>query len=197
MKITKVEVIYQKEGSTVQGEQIAWIWVRVHTDEVITGLGETYPLGEAERGVIRARLADHVSQPLCISERLMTRYQFRELMELGIAQFIMPDICWCGGITEVRKVAVLADTYHLPIAPHNCGGPVLHLASIHLATHLTNLFILESVRRHYLVHYVNFVTDPVPVKDGYLTPPNAPGLGIDIKPEILTDAGIQIETIEA
>ncbi|MCZ6678745.1 MAG: mandelate racemase/muconate lactonizing enzyme family protein, partial [Candidatus Poribacteria bacterium] len=144
-----------------------------------------------------AMLADHVSQPLCISERLMTRYQFRELMELGIAQFIMPDICWCGGITEVRKVAVLADTYHLPIAPHNCGGPVLHLASIHLATHLTNLFILESVRRHYLVHYVNFVTDPVPVKDGYLTPPNAPGLGIDIKPEILTDAGIQIETIEA
>jgi L-alanine-DL-glutamate epimerase-like enolase superfamily enzyme len=142
-----------------------------------------------------AMLADHISQPLCISERLMTRYQFRELMELGIAQFIMPDICWCGGITEARKIASLADTYYLPIAPHNCGGPVLHLAAMHLAAHSPNLFVLESVRRNYLVEYVNYVTNPVPVKDGYLTPPSAPGLGIDLKPGLLEDAGIEVEAI--
>ena len=142
-----------------------------------------------------ATVADHVSQPLCISERLMTRYQFRELIELGIAQFIMPDICWCGGITEAHKIAVLADTYYLPIAPHNCGGPVLHAASIHLTLHLTNLFILESVRRHYLVQYDNLVTGSVPVEDGYLTAPETPGLGIDLKPELLNAPGIKIETI--
>ena len=142
-----------------------------------------------------ATVADHVSQPLCISERLMTRYQFRELIELGIAQFIMPDICWCGGITEAHKIAVLADTYYLPIAPHNCGGPVLHAASIHLTHHLTNLFILESVRRHYLVQYANLVTGSVPVEEGYLTAPETPGLGIDLKPELLDTPGIEIETI--
>lgn len=142
-----------------------------------------------------ATVADHVSQPLCISERLMTRYQFRELIELGIAQFIMPDICWCGGITEAHKIAVLADTYYLPIAPHNCGGPVLHTASIHLTLHLTNLFILESVRRHYLVQYDNLVTGSVPVEDGHLTAPETPGLGIDLKPELLNASGIEIETI--
>jgi L-alanine-DL-glutamate epimerase-like enolase superfamily enzyme len=142
-----------------------------------------------------ATLADHVSQPLCISERLMTRYQFRELIELGIAQFIMPDICWCGGITEARKIAVLADTYYLPVAPHNCGGPVLHAASIHLTLHLTNLFILESVRRHYLVQYDNLVTGSVPVEEGYLTMPETPGLGIDLKPELLNAPGIETETI--
>ncbi|MCE2397371.1 mandelate racemase/muconate lactonizing enzyme family protein [Candidatus Poribacteria bacterium] len=136
-----------------------------------------------------ATVADHVSQPLCISERLMTRYQFRELIELGIAQFIMPDICWCGGITEAHKIAVLADTYYLPIAPHNCGGPVLHAASIHLTLHLTNLFILESVRRHYLVQYDNLVTGSVPVEEGHLTAPETPGLGIDLKPELLNAPG--------
>ena len=142
-----------------------------------------------------ATLANNVLQPLCISERLMTRYQFRELIELGIPQFIMPDICWCGGITEARKIAVLADTYYLPIAPHNCGGPVLHVASIHLTTHLTNLFILESVRRHYLVHYDNLVTGLVPVEEGHLTAPEGPGLGVDLKPQVLDAPGIQIETI--
>ena len=142
-----------------------------------------------------ATVADHVSQPLCISERLMTRYQFRELIELGIAQFIMPDICWCGGITEARKIAVLADTYYLPIAPHNCGGPVLHAASIHLTLHLTNLFILESVRRHYLVQYDKLVTGLLPVEEGYLTMLDTPGLGIDLKPELLSAPGIETETI--
>ena len=142
-----------------------------------------------------ATVADNVLQPLCISERLMTRYQFRELIELGIAQFIMPDICWCGGITEAHKIAVLADTYYLPIAPHNCGGPVLHAASIHLTLHLTNLFILESVRRHYLVQYDNLVTGSVQVEDGHLTVPETPGLGIDLKPELLNAPGIEIETI--
>ena len=107
----------------------------------------------------------------------------------------MPDICWCGGITEARKIAVLADTYYLPVAPHNCGGPVLHVASIHLTLHLTNLSILESVRRHYLVQYDNLVTGSVPVEEGHLTMPEAPGLGIDLKPELLNASGIGIETI--
>lgn len=144
-----------------------------------------------------AMLAGHVSQPLCISERLMTRYQFRELMELGIAQYVMPDIAWCGGITEARKIASQADTYYLPIAPHNCGGPVLHLASVHLATHVPNLFILESVRRHYLMEYPDLVSDALPSREGYFTATTSPGLGIYLKPEVLKHPGTAVETIES
>ena len=103
-------------------------------------------------------LARATTLPLSISERLMTRYGFRELFENQAARFIMPDICWCGGISEAKKIATVAETWYLPIAPHNCGGPVLHLASAHLAANVTNFFILESVRRHYLDEYRGIVT---------------------------------------
>src|ERR1700682_1993135 len=98
--------------------------------------------------VVYAELAQSTDLPLCLSERLMTRYGFRELLENRAARIIMPDISWCGGISEAKKIASMAETYYLPVAPHNCGGPILHYASAHLSANLTNLSILESVRRH-------------------------------------------------
>jgi L-alanine-DL-glutamate epimerase-like enolase superfamily enzyme len=142
-----------------------------------------------------ARLASQVSQPLCLSERLMTRFQFRELMENGAAQFIMPDLCWTGGITETRKIAALADTYYLPICPHNCGGPVLHAASIHLAAHVNNLFILESVRRHYLKEWVGLVTTTLPAENGFLPVPETPGLGMDLDPAVFARDDVEARMI--
>ena len=144
---------------------------------------------------VYTRLAAQVSQPLCLSERLMTKWQFRELFENGAAQYIMPDICWCGGFTEARKIAALAETYYLPICPHNCGGPVQHAASIHLAAHVHNLFICESVRRHYLKEYVGLVTDTYPAEQGFLPVPELPGLGIDLTETALTAADVQIERL--
>jgi L-alanine-DL-glutamate epimerase-like enolase superfamily enzyme len=67
--------------------------------------------------------------PSVPERRLMTRYQFREVIEQGIGQFVMPDICWCGGISEA-KIATMAETHYLPIAPHNCGGPSSFASSI-------------------------------------------------------------------
>ncbi|MGA2136337.1 MAG: mandelate racemase/muconate lactonizing enzyme family protein [Bryobacteraceae bacterium] len=122
--------------------------------------------------------------PLCVSERLMTRWGFRELIENKAARFIMPDICWCGGISDAKKIATMAETYYLPVAPHNCGGPVLHAASLHLAANLTNLYILESVRRHYLDEYRGIVTQMLPPIDGEFGLPPGPGLGVELCPEV-------------
>lgn len=122
--------------------------------------------------------------PLCLSERLMTRWQFREVLENRAARYIMPDLSWCGGISEGKKLAGMAETYYLPIAPHNCGGPVLHIASAHLAANVTNLFVCESVRRHYLDEYKGVVTNTLPSKDGYLPLPEGPGLGVELAPEV-------------
>ncbi len=160
----------------------------------IMWLEEMLPQDNAEA---YTRLSRLVRQPLCLSERLMTRYQFRELVENGAAQFLMPDICWCGGFTEARKIAALADTYYLPICPHNCGGPIQHAASIHLAAHVPNLFICESVRRHYLKEYVGLVTDTLPAKDGFLPIPEAPGLGMELTPELLARSDIEVRKIKA
>ncbi len=135
-------------------------------------------------------LAKATKVPLCLSERLMTRWGFRELLENGAAGIIMPDMCWCGGISEAKKIAMMAETYYLPIAPHNCGGPVLHFATAHLAANLTNLSIMETVRRHYLEEYRGILTNELPLEGGSLPLPSGPGLGILLDPGVFTRPGV-------
>jgi L-alanine-DL-glutamate epimerase-like enolase superfamily enzyme len=129
-------------------------------------------------------LAQATSLPLTISERLMTRWQYRELLENRAARTVMPDISWCGGISEAKKIAAMAEAHYLPAAPHNCGGPVLHAASLHLAANLTNLQICESVRRHYADEYRPIVGEFALPQDGHFPLPAGPGLGIDLLPEV-------------
>ena len=126
------------------------------------------------------RLADSTRLPLCLSERLMTHWQYRELLELGAASIVMPDLAWCGGITTAKKIAALAETYYLPVAPHNCGGPVLHWASAHFAAAIPNLRILETVRRHYLDEYDGLLESMLVPEDGWLPLPEGPGLGVKL-----------------
>jgi L-alanine-DL-glutamate epimerase-like enolase superfamily enzyme len=136
-----------------------------------------------------AELAAATSLPLCISERLMTRWGYRELLENHAARIAMPDISWCGGISEAKKIASAAETAFRPVAPHNCGGPVLHAASLHLSanlTNLTNLFILESVRRHYSDEYRGLVNRTYEALNGTLPIPQGPGLGVELSEQTLT-----------
>lgn len=144
-----------------------------------------------------ATLAQEVSQPLCISERLATRWGFREVLENGAAKIIMPDVAWCGGLSEARKIAAAAETNYLPIAPHNCGGPVVHFASWHLAMATRNLFILETVRRHYQDRFVPLVTSAGAPLNGSLGEPPGPGLGIELKPELLASNRVRVEGFPA
>ena len=116
---------------------------------------------------------------------------FRELLDNCAAQIIMPDIAWCGGLSEAKKIATAAETLYRPIAPHNCGGPVLHAASLHLAANLTNLFILETVRRHYAEDYRGLVTQTYgDLVDGWMPLPQGPGLGIELTPAVLDSADV-------
>lgn len=144
-----------------------------------------------------AELARATRLPLCVSERLMTRWGFRELLANGAAQIVMPDIAWCGGISEARKIATAAEMHYRPVAPHNCGGPVLHAASLHLAANLTNLFILETVRRHYADEYTGIVTETYKeMRDGFMPLPKGPGLGTELRDEILHRDDAVIERVE-
>ncbi|MDX1981178.1 MAG: mandelate racemase/muconate lactonizing enzyme family protein [Bryobacteraceae bacterium] len=136
------------------------------------------------------------SLPLCLSERLMTRWGFRELLENRAARYIMPDICWCGGISEAKKIATMAETYYLPVCPHNCGGPVLHYASAHLAANLPNLFLLESVRKHYLEEYAGVVGNTLPVVNGQIPLPSGPGLGVELSDEVFRRPDVRIDRVD-
>lgn len=141
-------------------------------------------------------LASATSLPLCVSERLMTRWGFRELLANGAAQIVMPDAAWCGGLSEAKKIAAAAETAYRPIAPHNCGGPVLHAASLHLAANVTNLFILETVRRHYGGDYGGLVTRTYgDLTAGWMPLPEGPGLGVELTDEVLKSPDVVVAQV--
>jgi len=106
------------------------------------------------------------------------------LLETGAAGVIMLDLSWCGGLSEARKIAAMAEAWHLPIAPHDCTGPVVLCASTHLALNAPNALIQESVRAFYRTWYGELVTALPTVENGYITVPPGPGLGLDLAPDI-------------
>lgn len=130
------------------------------------------------------QLAEATSIPLTISERMAGRMQFIQLLESRAAKYIMFDVCWCGGVSEARKIAAMAEAFQLPIAPHTAGGPLLFYASTHLTTASTNVAIQESVQRYYEIDWPAMLENPIVPKDGVVTAPDLPGFGMQIKPEV-------------
>ena len=122
--------------------------------------------------------------PVTASETLSGRSAFRELMEKGAAKIVMFDVSWCGGIGEAKKIATMAEARHLPVAPHDCTGPVVFTASTHLSVNLPNALVQESVRAYYTGWYKELVTALPPVADGYVSPPEGPGLGTELLPSL-------------
>ena len=144
-----------------------------------------------------ARLKSETRVPLCVSERLFTRFGFRRCVELNAADIIMPDMAWTGGITETRKIASLADTYYLPITSHDTIGPVALWSAAHLMLHIPNALIMETVRAYYEGWYNDVLTDRIPISDGMLGLPEKPGLGTALREEILKRPDVHIEVSDA
>jgi L-alanine-DL-glutamate epimerase-like enolase superfamily enzyme len=130
------------------------------------------------------RYAEASSAPICASETLGSRWAFRDLLETGVAGIIMMDLGWCGGLSEARKIAAMAEAWHLPVAPHDCTGPVVFTASVHLSLNAPNALLQESVRAFYNGWYKDVVTELPRVHNGYVTVSQAPGLGCELLPDI-------------
>ena len=128
--------------------------------------------------------APYSKAPICASEILAGRWSFKDLLETGVAGIVMFDLAWCGGISEARRIATLADAWQLPVAPHDCTGPVVYAASVHFSIHAPNALVQESVRAFYTGWYNELVTHvPRPVR-GYFETPPGPGLGCELLPEL-------------
>jgi len=129
-----------------------------------------------------AKVADAIDVPVCTGELLRTRYEFRELFERGAADIVMPDVARTGGLLEMKRIAVLADTYYVPVAPHNMVGPVATMASLHLCASVPNFLVLE-----YQLGDVPWIDDlissAIPIKGGFLELPSTAGLGIELNME--------------
>jgi galactonate dehydratase len=142
-----------------------------------------------------AQLAAETSVPICMSETLATRYEYREYFELKACDVIMYDLTWCGGPSEGKKISDMADTYFIPTSPHTCGGPLLYFCSIHLCAALSNFLIMESNYWKYTHQYPYFIGNtPVP-ENGHVRPPELPGIGAEIKPELFRSGDAIVETV--
>jgi L-alanine-DL-glutamate epimerase-like enolase superfamily enzyme len=130
------------------------------------------------------RYAEVSPAPICASETLASRWAFRDLLETGVAGVVMLDLSWCGGLSEARKIAAMAEAWHLPVAPHDCTGPVVLIASTHLSLNAPNALVQESVRAFYRTWYRDLVTALPEVKDGFITVPEGPGLGAQLSPDL-------------
>ena len=121
---------------------------------------------------------------VCASETLGSRYPYKDLLEAGATHVAMVDLCWTGGLTEGRKIAALADTWHRPFAPHDCTGPVGFAAAVHASFSQPNTLIQESVRAFYTGWYKELVTTVPRIENGYVYPMEGPGLGVELLPAV-------------
>ncbi|MCU0915688.1 MAG: galactonate dehydratase [Planctomycetes bacterium] len=125
---------------------------------------------------VLADLARKTHIPIATGERVFTKWGFRELLEKRAASILQPDVCYAGGITELRLIAGMAEAYYVPIAPHNPQGPCSLAASCQVAAAIPNFLIQE---RGTSTHE-NLLKVPFQVEKGYLPLPKGPGLGIEI-----------------
>jgi galactonate dehydratase len=138
-----------------------------------------------ENAKVMARLQRELPVPIATGERLLSRWEFRELLEEGGCKIVQPDLMHAAGISEVRKIAAMADTYYIPVAPHNPGGPICMLAAMHLAASIPNFYILEQMEDERTLRD-QLCTEPVVFHDGYFDLPTGPGLGTDLHLDVLT-----------
>ena len=122
--------------------------------------------------------------PICGSETLSGALSFRQMFSAGAFDYAMLDLGWCGGLTEGRKISALAESYNIPIAPHDCTGPVLLWAGLHLGLHTPAGLFQEVVRANLASWYKDIVTALPTIDNGYAMLPTAPGIGASLKPEV-------------
>ena len=126
-----------------------------------------------------AEVARAVRVPIACGERLLSRWDFRPLLERNCVRILQPDICHAGGISELKKIATMAETYYVGIQPHNAGGPLSTLSSIHLDASTPN-FAIQEFFEPYRERYNQLLTHPIEIENGRLVVPDRPGLGADI-----------------
>ena len=124
------------------------------------------------------------TMPLCAGENLYLRHGFRELIMTQAVDIIMPDIPKCGGLSECRKIANLAELYSIPFAPHNVASPIGTLASAHVCASIPNFLVLEFhwLHRDYWTTIIQEKTDII--QNGFISLTDRPGIGLDLDEEV-------------
>jgi galactonate dehydratase len=130
---------------------------------------------------------DRTNVPVCVGERLYTRWQFRPVLEQKLAEYIMPDIIRTGGISEMKKIATMAEAFFVPISPHDATGPITLIAGAHTMLSTPNFFRLEIAYSE-LELYQQVMDPPFDVRGGFFYVSGRPGLGHELRTDYLEKA---------
>jgi len=152
-------------------------------EDPLCKMNDTASLAELRRAVPWA--------PICASETLGGKVAYRDLLVAGATDVVMLDLTWCGGLTEARKIAALAEAWARPVAPHDCTGPVTLVASLHFALHATTAIFQEVVRATLATWYRDLVTILPRVEAGLCHAMTGPGLGTALLPETRARATVR------
>jgi len=133
------------------------------------------------------QVRENTAAPICVGERLYTRWEFVPIFEQRLADYVMPDIVWTGGISEIKKIATMAEAYYVPISPHNAMGPLQVVAGAQVMMTVPNFYRLEHSIAS-IPAYNRFLTEPINFHGGEVSVNDAPGLGVDLDPDALKSA---------
>ncbi|MBB3146895.1 galactonate dehydratase [Phyllobacterium trifolii] len=125
------------------------------------------------------QVRDKVSTAISVGERLHTRWDFVPIFEGELADYIMPDVTWTGGITELKKISTMAEAYYVPVTPHDASGPINLVAGGHVMMTTPNFYRIET-SRYDLQKYNIYLEEPLNQSGGRLKLSSAPGLGITL-----------------
>ena len=125
------------------------------------------------------QVRENVDVPICVGERLHTRWEFLPILENELADFIMPDVTWTGGISEIKKIATMAEAYYVPISPHDASGPVNVLAGAHAMASVPNHYRVETSRAK-LNAYDEYIDHSLDIRGDKIYLSDRPGLGIEL-----------------
>lgn len=123
------------------------------------------------------QVREKVNAAITVGERLHTRWEFAPILEKRLADYIMPDVTWAGGISELKKISTLAETYYIPVSPHDASGPINVVAGAQVMMTVPNFYRLET-SRYDLSKYNVFLETPLDNTGGRLHLSSLPGLGI-------------------
>ena len=146
-----------------------------------------------------AAVASAVGIPVATGERLTTKAEFAPILRSGAASILQPALGRAGGIWEVKKIAAMAEVYNAQLAPHLYAGPIEWAANLQLAASIPNLLMCETIETPF---HDALIKGSIRVEDGFVTPSDAPGLGIEVDEDLArahpyTGTGLHLEMQEA
>ena len=133
-----------------------------------------------------ADFRDRAGVPIAVSEMLVSREDYRQVLQQRAADYTMIDPTWVGGISESRRAAELAQVFNVPTLMHDCTGPLTLFAGLQISASCANVTYQETVRAHIKTLYPLLIDEPPVIKTGAIALPERPGMGVRLLPELFT-----------